>query len=249
MSQDLLRVSDLCKSFGGVHVTTKVSFGVAAGEIHAIIGPNGAGKTTLIDQISGRVGSDAGRIFLEGRDITTLPMRARARLGLSRCFQVSSVLPTFTAMQNVAMAVLAGFGEWPSFVRNPDEDPRIVEPALEALAKVGLKGRENVEARALAHGEKRQLELAIAMATKPRLILLDEPLSGTGPDEARHLIGFLATLRGRTAMVLVEHDMEAVFALADRVSVLVYGKLIASGAPADVRSNPDVRAAYLGEAQ
>ncbi len=247
MSAELLRVTDLCKSFGGVHVTTNVSIEVAAGEIHALIGPNGAGKTTLIDQVSGRVRSDAGRIFLDGRDITTLPMRSRARLGLSRCFQVSSVFPSFTAVHNVAIAVQAGLAEWPSFLRNPDEDPRIMEPALDALAKVGLQGREKVEARVLAHGEKRQLELAIAMVMKPRIILLDEPLAGTGPDEARHLVDILASLRGTTAMLLIEHDMDAVFALADRVSVLVYGKVIASGTPAEVRSSPDVRAAYLGE--
>jgi branched-chain amino acid transport system ATP-binding protein len=248
MSEQLLRVVDLCKSFGGIHVTRNVTLSLLAGEVHAIIGPNGAGKTTLIDQVSGRTRSDAGRIYLESRDITALPMRSRARMGLCRCFQISSVLPSFTVLQNVAIAVQAGLGEWPSLVRNLDKDPRIVEPARAELAEVGLKGREDVLARALAHGEKRQLELAIALATKPRVILLDEPLAGTGAEEAKHLIATLARLRRRVTMLLVEHDMEAVFALADRVSVLVHGSLIASGSPAEVRSHAEVRAAYLGDA-
>jgi branched-chain amino acid transport system ATP-binding protein len=248
MSQDLLRVVDLCKAFGGLNVTRNVTVSVRLGEVHAIIGPNGAGKTTLIDQISGRARSDAGQIYMDSREVTALPMRSRARLGLCRCFQISSVLPNFTVLENVAVAVQAGRHEWPSLIRNLDHDPRVVEPARAALAEVGLTGREQVLARALAHGEKRQLELAIALAVKPRLILLDEPLAGTGPEEAKHLIATLSRLRGRVTMLLVEHDMEAVFALADRVSVLVHGSVIASGSPAEVRSNAEVRAAYLGDA-
>lgn len=248
MSQDLLRLVGLQKSFGGLHVTRDVTVNVRLGEVHAVIGPNGAGKTTLIDQISGRTRPDAGQIYLDAQDVTKLPMRSRARMGLCRCFQISSVLASFTVLQNVAMGAHAGLGLWPSLVRNLDSDPRVVERAQAALAEVGLKGREEVLARALAHGEKRQLELAIALAARPRLILLDEPLAGAGPEEAKHLIGTLARLRGRVTMLLVEHDMEAVFALADRVSVLVHGSVIATGAPAEVRSHAEVRAAYLGDA-
>ena len=248
MSQDLLRLVSLHKSFGGLHVTRDVTVNVRLGEVHAVIGPNGAGKTTLIDQISGRTRPDAGQIYLDAQDVTRLPMRSRARMGLCRCFQISSVLASFTVLQNVAIGAQAGLGLWPSLVRNLDSDPRVVEPACAALAEVGLQGREEVLARELAHGEKRQLELAIALATKPRLILLDEPLAGTGPEEAKHLIATLSHLRGRVTMLLIEHDMEAVFALADRVSVLVHGSVIASGSPAEVRSHAEVRAAYLGDA-
>jgi branched-chain amino acid transport system ATP-binding protein len=246
VSQGLLRIDKISKSFGGVHVTKGLSLEVANGDVHAIIGPNGAGKTSLIDQISGRVLCDSGRIFLDSLDISELPIYMRARLGLARCFQISSILPSFTALQNVAVAVQARSGLNCSFVRNPDNNPQIVNSARDTLALVGLKGREDVVAQILSHGEKRQLELALALATKPRIILLDEPLAGTGTEEAKHLIKTLAQLRGRVTMLLIEHDMQAVFALADRVSVLVHGELIASGQPDAIRANPEVRAAYLG---
>jgi branched-chain amino acid transport system ATP-binding protein len=243
----VLQVEHLSKNFGALRVTDDVSFEIAPGELHAIIGPNGAGKTTLIHQISGMTQPDSGRIMFLGHDITALPMHRRARLGLVRSFQITSILPRFSALENVALAVQAHHGSSFRFVGNAAAEAPLNEIAIGLLARFGLAARAGVIAGTMSHGEKRQLELAIALAAKPKLLLLDEPLAGTSHDESQRLIATLQELRRELPIVLIEHDMEAVFALADRVSVLVYGRLIASGSPQDVRDNAEVRAAYLGE--
>jgi branched-chain amino acid transport system ATP-binding protein len=243
----LLRTEFLRKSFGGLVVTDDVNFEVLPGELHAVIGPNGAGKTTLINQISGLLTPDAGRIVFAGTDITALPAHARATLGLARSFQVTSVLPGFSALQNVALAVQALKGTSFRFFGDADGEAALNGPARDALREVGLEARAEVAAALLSHGERRALELAMALAMTPRLLLLDEPMAGAGPEESERLIALLTRLKGRFPMVLVEHDMKAVFALADRVSVLVYGRILASGPPDTVRGDPQVIAAYLGD--
>ncbi|MDO9711898.1 ABC transporter ATP-binding protein [Paracraurococcus lichenis] len=247
MAEPILRLEGLRKRFGGLAVTDDVSLEVAPGEIHAVIGPNGAGKTTLIHQVSGTLRPDAGRVLFAGRDVTTLPLARRARLGLARSFQITAVLPGFTALENAALAVQARSGSSFRFIRPAASEVALNREALEALDQVGLGARAQVPAGALSHGERRQLELAIALAMQPRLLLLDEPLAGAGPEETERLVRLLRSLKGRYAVLLVEHDMQAVFALADRISVLVYGRVIATGAPAEIRADPAVRAAYLGE--
>jgi branched-chain amino acid transport system ATP-binding protein len=237
----------LRKRFGGLAVTDDVSLAVAPRGIHAVIGPNGAGKTTLIHQVSGTLRPDAGRILFDGQDVTPLPPHRRARLGLARSFQITSALPGFSTLENVALAVQARSGSSFRFFRPAATESRLNEQAMAVLEQVGLAARALVPAAALSHGEKRQLELAIALALRPRLLLLDEPLAGTGPEEAERLIGILGALGRDHAILLVEHDMQAVFALADRISVLVYGHVIATDAPEAIRANPEVRAAYLGE--
>lgn len=247
MSDALLSLRNLRKRFGGLAVTDDVSLDVTPGEIHAVIGPNGAGKTTLINEISGVLPLDSGQILFEGRDITALSMPRRARLGLARSFQITSVIPAFTALENVALAVQAGAGSSFRFLRPAASEVRLNAPAMLALDQVGIAGRAHTPAGAMSHGEKRQLELAIALATQPRLLLLDEPLAGAGPEETERLVGILRGLKQRYTIVLVEHDMQAVFAMADRISVLVYGRVIATGTPEAIRGNAEVRAAYLGE--
>nr|WP_283949506.1 ABC transporter ATP-binding protein [Limobrevibacterium gyesilva] len=236
------------KRYGALLVTDSVDLAVLPGTIHAIIGPNGAGKTSLIHQISGIVASDAGRVLLAGRDITHLPLHRRARRGLARGFQITSVLPEFSVLENVALAVQATAGSSFRFFRPAATEAALNQPAVAALARVGLEARAADPARRLSHGEKRQLELAIALAAKPRVLLLDEPLAGAGPDETARLVALLDSLRRDCAIVLVEHDMEAVFALADTISVLAQGRLIASGGPDAIRADAGVRTAYLGEA-
>jgi branched-chain amino acid transport system ATP-binding protein len=247
MSDALLSLRNLRKRFGGLAVTDDVSLDVRPGEIHAVIGPNGAGKTTLINEIGGVLPLDSGQILFEGRDITALSMPRRARLGLARSFQITSVIPAFTALENVALAVQAGAGSSFRFLRPAASEDKLNAPAMVALDQVGIAGRAHTPAGAMSHGEKRQLELAIALATQPRLLLLDEPLAGAGPEETERLVGILRGLKQRYTIVLVEHDMQAVFAMADRISVLVYGRVIATGTPEAIRSNAEVRAAYLGE--
>jgi branched-chain amino acid transport system ATP-binding protein len=243
----VLRIENLAKNFGGLRVTDDVTLDVMPGELHAVIGPNGAGKTTLINQISGLLAPDAGRIVFAGEDVTGLPVDRRARRGLARSFQITSVLPRFSVLENVALAVQARSGtSFRFFGRAADED-QLNAPAMAALAQVGLTERAAAPAGELSHGEKRALELAIALAMEPKLLLLDEPMAGTGHDEAQRLIAALRSLKGRFPMVLVEHDMTAVFALADRISVLIYGRILASGAPDEVRADPQVVKAYLGE--
>jgi branched-chain amino acid transport system ATP-binding protein len=245
----LLRLEALSKSYGALAVTRDVSLDVAPGEVHALIGPNGAGKTTLVGQIAGSLRPDRGRVVFGGRDITALPPQRRARLGLARSFQIITLIPGFTARENVAVAVQRRHGSSFRFLRDAGRERRLNEEAEAALESVGLASRAAVMAAVLSHGEKRQLELAVALACAPKLLLLDEPMAGVGHEEAAGLLRLLQSLRGRFAMLLVEHDMEAVFALSDRVSVLVAGALIATGTPAAIRADPAVRAAYLGDDQ
>jgi len=247
MSEPALALRHLQKSYGALTVTDDVTLTVPKGEFHAIIGPNGAGKTTLIHQISGTLPSDSGHVLLEGRDVTALDMPKRVHQGLVRSFQITSILPGFSALENVALAVQARVGTSFRFFGRASAEEALNGPARAALAEVGLTHRADVRAGLLSHGEKRQLELAIALAAEPKVLLLDEPLAGTGPEESAVLIALLRRLKGRMTIILIEHDMEAVFALADRVSVLVYGRIIATGSPAEVRDNIDVRVAYLGE--
>ena len=247
MSAPLLQVRNLSKSYAALKVTDDVSLDVHPGEIHAIIGPNGAGKTTLIAQLSGQLRPDSGHVHYMGQDITRLPMAARVRMGLARSFQLTTLLPGFTALENVAIAVQAREGSSFRFFRAAASERALNDQAMDALRDVGLETRATQLAGSLSHGEKRQLELAVALATRPRLLLLDEPLAGTGHEEATLLIALFARLRSRVTMMLIEHDMDAVFRLADRVSVLVYGRIIASGTPAEMRADAAVRAAYLGE--
>jgi branched-chain amino acid transport system ATP-binding protein len=243
----ILDVQGLVKAFGALRATDGVTLDVRPGETHAIIGPNGAGKTTLIAQLSGDLRPDAGRIQFAGEDVTGLRAAARSHRGLARSFQITSVYREFSALDNVALAVQAHAGHSFRFWRAARADEALRAPARAILNEVGLGGRADVLAANLAHGEQRQLEIAMVLATKPRLLLLDEPVAGMGPDESQRMVQFLGTLKGRQTIVLVEHDMDAVFTLADRISVLVYGRIIATGTPQEIRANREVRAAYLGE--
>jgi len=243
----ILSVAGLRKAFGALVATDGVSLDVREGETHAIIGPNGAGKTTLIGQLAGNLRPDEGRILFAGQDVTRLSAPQRARKGFARSFQITSIYRDFTALDNVALAVQAHAGHSFRFWRPARAEAALRQPAREVLREVGLAGRANVLAAELAHGEQRQLEVAMALATRPRLLLLDEPVAGMGLEESQRMVQFLAGLKGRQSIILVEHDMDAVFTLADRISVLVYGRIVASGAPAEVRANPEVKRAYLGE--
>jgi branched-chain amino acid transport system ATP-binding protein len=243
----LLSISGLCKQYGSLVVTDHVDLAVMPGTIHAVIGPNGAGKTSLINQISGIVAPDRGHIALGGDDITRLPLHRRARRGLGRGFQISSILPAFSVLENVALAAQATAGTSFRFIRPAAGERALNDAARAALARIGLAARAADRASGLSHGERRQLELAMALVAAPRVLLLDEPLAGSGPDETARLIAILAALRADCAILLVEHDMAAVFALADTISVLVQGRVIACGPPETIRADPAVRAAYLGE--
>ena len=247
MSNALLRVEGLSKAFGALKATDRVDLEVQEGETLAIIGPNGAGKTTLIGQLAGNLPPDAGSIRFAGEDVTALPAPRRARRGFARSFQITSVFAEFTALQNVALAVQAHAGHSFRFWRAVHEDATLTGPAREFLTQVGLQSRAQVAAANLSHGEHRQLEVAMALATRPRLLLLDEPMAGMGIDESQRMIELLATLKRRQTMILVEHDMDAVFKLADRIAVLVYGRIVATGLPEEIRANAEVRRAYLGE--
>jgi branched-chain amino acid transport system ATP-binding protein len=243
----MLEVRGLTKSFGALRASDGIDLDVREGETHAIIGPNGAGKTTFIGQLAGNLRPDAGRIVFAGEDITHLPAQRRARKGLARSFQITSIYPEFTALHNVALAVQARSGHSFRFWRPAHSDTSLIVPAEKILEEVGLGSRASVLAANLSHGEQRQLEVAMALATRPRLLLLDEPMAGMGAEESQRMIGFLGTLKKRHTIVLVEHDMDAVFKLADAISVLVYGRVIATGQPEAIRANPEVRTAYLGE--
>jgi branched-chain amino acid transport system ATP-binding protein len=247
MTDTLLAVEDLYKAFGALKATDHVSLDVRTGETHAIIGPNGAGKTTLISQLSGTLQPDSGRIRFGGEDITHLSAPARSHKGLARSFQITSIYRDFSALDNVALAVQAHAGHSFRFWRDARRDPGLRDPARAILAEVGLGARADVLAANLAHGEQRQLEVAMVLATKPRLMLLDEPVAGMGVEESQRMVEFLRRFKGKQTIILVEHDMDAVFSLADRISVLVYGRVIATGTPAEIRANPEVRNAYLGE--
>src|SRR3954452_24392152 len=246
MRDSLLQVRGLTKQFGALRASDGIDFDVAEGETHAIIGPNGAGKTTFISQLAGNLRPDSGRILFAGEDVTPLSAPKRARKGLARSFQITSIYPEFSALDNVALAVQAHAGHSFRFWKPARGEAALREPARRVLDEVGLGERAGVLAANLAHDEQRQLEVAMALATRPRLLLLDESMAGMGIEESQRMVGFLAGLKSRHTMILVEHDMDAVFKLADRISVLVYGRLIATGEPEAIRANPEVRAAYLG---
>jgi branched-chain amino acid transport system ATP-binding protein len=247
ITEPVLVLDGVQKSFGALKVTDGVSLAVAPGELHALIGPNGAGKTTLVHQISGTLRPDTGTIRFRGSDITALSPEKRARAGLARTFQITSTIASLSVLENVALSVQARATHPLALFRNAARDERLNGPAWAAVEAVGLGERAHIPAGRLSHGEKRALEIAMALTLEPAAILLDEPLAGVGREEGERLISLLKSLKGRYAMLLVEHDMEAVFALADTVSVLVYGRVIASGDPATVRADPAVREAYLGE--
>ncbi|MFY9956883.1 ABC transporter ATP-binding protein [Bradyrhizobium sp.] len=247
MAEPLLRVKDLVRRFGGITATDRVSLDVAQGELHAIIGPNGAGKTTLISQLTGHLTPHSGSIFLAGRDITHLAAWRRSALGLARSFQITSLLTDFTAADNVALAAQAHHGHSFSFWRNARKESGLRQAAQAALERMGLDHRADVLVSRLSHGEQRELELAVALATRPQLLLLDEPMAGLGVTESARMVKLLQELRKEVTIVLVEHDMDAVFALADRISVLVYGRVIASDVPVAIRQNEEVKRAYLGD--
>jgi branched-chain amino acid transport system ATP-binding protein len=247
MAEPLLETRDLVKRFGGIAATDHLTLDVRVGELHALIGPNGAGKTTLISQVSGILKPTAGQIRFEGRDITRWPSWDRALAGLARSFQITSLCPTFTALQNAMLAVQARSGHSFRFWRNADADPALTAPALAALDQVGLADRAGIKAGVMSHGEHRQLEIAMALAMAPKLLLLDEPMAGLDRTASEAMTRLILDLKARYTILLVEHDMDAVFALADRVTVLVYGRAIASGDVAAIRADPAVRSAYLGE--
>jgi len=248
MKRAVLQLDALTKSFGALRVADAIGLEILAGETHAIIGPNGAGKTSLINQISGALAPDAGRIVFDGRDVTQMSMAARAHLGFARSFQITQVLPHFSALENVALAVQARSGSSFRFWQAAAGEANLNRVAVRSLETVELAERADTPAGSLSHGEKRRLEIAIALAHAPKLLLLDEPMAGAGSEETRRLVATLKSLKGRYSILLVEHDMQAVFALADRISVLVAGRIIATGEPQVVRADPAVRAAYLGEA-
>ncbi len=243
-----LETRGLCKKFGGVTATDHLSLSVIAGEVHAIIGPNGAGKTTLISQLAGMVQPDAGTMHLNGRDITQMPAYKRARLGMVRSFQITSLIMDMSVADNVALAAQAHDGHSFRFIRRARTITHLRRAAFDALNEVGLAERADLPAHILSHGEHRQLEIAIALASHGTLLVLDEPMAGMGVDESRKMLTILQALKGDKTILLVEHDMDAVFALADRVTVLVYGRAIATGTPDEIRADKKVRLAYLGEA-
>jgi branched-chain amino acid transport system ATP-binding protein len=243
----LLRIEALNKRFGGIVASDGITLEVPAGELHAIIGPNGAGKTTLIGQLAGEIRPDSGHIYFANRDITALPAWQRSQLGLARSFQITSLFQDFSAADNVALAVQAHAGHSFHFWRDARSEPSLRDPARAALARLSLADRADMLVSRLSHGEHRQLELAVALAPRPRMLLLDEPMAGIGPEESARMVKTLRELKGELTILLIEHDMEAVFALADRITVLVYGRIIASGTPAAIRADEKVREAYLGE--
>jgi branched-chain amino acid transport system ATP-binding protein len=243
----LLEIDQLSKRFGGITASDAISLTVPVGELHAVIGPNGAGKTTLIGQLAGEIAPDAGRICFAGQDITALPGWRRNLLGLARSFQITSLFLDFTVLDNVALAVQAHAGHSFHFWHAARSEAALREPARAALARVGLAARADAVVSRLSHGEHRQLEIAVALATRPRMLLLDEPMAGMGPDESARMVALMRELKRDHTILLIEHDMEAVFALADRITVLVYGRIIASGPPQEIRANAEVRQAYLGE--
>jgi branched-chain amino acid transport system ATP-binding protein len=242
----MLVVNNLIKRFGGLTATDNLSLTVAPGEIHAIIGPNGAGKTTLIHQLSGEYFADAGQILFDGHDITREPPFRRALAGLGRSYQITSVFPELTALENVALAVQAHAGHSFRFWQPAMTQAALVEPALAALAQVGLAAHADKPVADMAHGDRRQLEIAMTLATKPKLLLLDEPMAGMSQHESEGVVALLAGLKGKYTILLVEHDMDAVFTLADRITVLVYGRPIITGTADEIRNNAQVREAYLG---
>lgn len=247
MSHALLQVQGLVKTFGGITATDDLNLEVHEGELHALIGPNGAGKTSLIAQLAGMLEPTRGRILFDGEDVTRLGTVERVRRGIARSFQITSLWPALTVLENVSLALLARQGHAFRFWERTSDSQVLRDPAMHVLERVALSSRAQVAAQALSHGEQRQLELAVTLATEPRLLLLDEPMAGMSGEDSRRMVDLLRELQGDYTILLVEHDMEAVFALADRISVLVYGHCKATGSPASIRANAEVRAAYLGE--
>ena len=247
MTGPVLELQQVGKAYGGLRVCADVDLAMRAGELHALIGPNGAGKTTLLDLVSGLQPVDRGRILLFGRDITRRPLHKRARLGMARSFQITSLFPGFTVRQSVELAVQAGENtSLFASLQRADRDVRLRKPAIRIMEQVGLGRRADIRAENLAHGEQRLLEMGMALASGASVLLLDEPMAGMGPGSARELSRLIKALKGEKTILLVEHDMEAVFALADRISVLVQGRIIATGRPEEIRANDEVQAAYLG---
>jgi len=247
MTDPILKVEGLNKHFGGVIATENLDFEVQPGEIHAVIGPNGAGKTTLVAQLSGMIWPDSGRILFDGKDITEFNAPARSHAGLARSFQITSIFKNFSVLENVALSIQAHSGHSFKMWSPAQSDEALNVPAREILGRIGLGDRADIVAANLAHGEQRRLEIAMALATGPKLLLLDEPTAGMGPEDSQQMTEFLGSLKGDYSMLLIEHDMDTVFALADRITVLVYGRAIATGTPDEIRANAEVRAAYLGE--
>ena len=243
----MLELRGISKRFGGVVATDEVSLAVAPGEVHALIGPNGAGKTTLIGQISGSLGADAGEISFLGNPITRAKQHERVKAGLARSYQITSIFKRFTVLDNLALAVQARSGSSFSFWRPLAAESALFEEARAIADEVGLQGREAALAGNLAHGEQRALEVGLALATRPKLVLLDEPMAGMGPEESARMIALIGRVRTRVTVLLVEHDMDAVFRLADRITVLVNGRVIATGMPEQIRADAEVRRAYLGD--
>ena len=236
----------LVKRFGGLLATDHVSLTVEAGEIHALIGPNGAGKSTLVNLISGLLPADAGRVLLDGTDLSTLAPHQRARAGLGRCFQITSVFRNDSVRDNLLLAVQAQAGSSFRCLRRRDSERELMARALELAAQLGLTAVLERPAGTLPHGVQKQLDVALALASRPRLLLLDEPMAGMGPEDSLQMLGLIERLRGDTAILLIEHDLDAVFQLADRISVLVYGRVLTSGDAAHVKAHPEVQAVYLG---
>ena len=243
----ILKIISLCKQFGGITATNNVNLDINEGEIHAVIGPNGAGKTTLISQLSGDLKADKGAILFQGGLINNISSNKRSLLGIARTFQITSLMLDMSTLENVALAVQAHSGHSYRFWQDARQDYQLVEPAVKVLKQVGLLGRKNIMTRELSHGEHRQLEIAMALATQPKLLLLDEPMAGMSAEETQKLIAILKKLKTGKTMILIEHDMNAVFSLADRITVMVYGKIIATGSPKEIRANQNVKAAYLGD--
>jgi branched-chain amino acid transport system ATP-binding protein len=243
----VLSLRNVSKRFGGVVAVDGVTLEVGAREVHALIGPNGAGKTTLINQISGSVPCDQGRISFEGIDLTRARAHERVRAGLARSYQITSIFRRFSVLDNLALAVQARSGSSFSFWRPVEKETALVDEARAVAEEVGLSQRLHLQSGQLAHGEQRALEVGIALATRPKLVLLDEPMAGMGPEDSQRMIELIARVRAQVGVLLVEHDMDAVFRLAERISVMVNGRLIATDSPEKIRANPEVRKAYLGD--
>ena len=243
----LLETKELTKAFGALTAVNAVSLNVEAGSLHSIIGPNGAGKTTLFNLLTGTFPPSSGRILLDGRDITGTPAHRVAHLGLARSYQRTSVFPAFSLLDNVWVAAFATGRSWSGLMwRKADRFPEAIARARQALADVGLAGKADAPAREISHGEQRQLELAIALAAAPRVLLLDEPAAGLSPEETRNMVALVRSLKGRYTIVLIEHKMDIIMSVSDRISVMHFGSLIAEGTPAEIQKNPEVRRAYLG---
>jgi branched-chain amino acid transport system ATP-binding protein len=243
----MLRTESLVKRFGGILVSDAISIDIAPGELHAIIGPNGAGKTTLINQLSGEMASNSGSVWFDGADVTSLPIHERARRGLLRSYQITSIFEDFTVRENAVLAAVGAREHGWRFLQPMLHRSGPAKAAHDALLACGLAARADVPAADLAYGERRQLEMAMALAAQPKFLLLDEPMAGMSVQESAAVVAMLARLKGSYTILLIEHDMEAVFALADRITVLVYGKVMFTGTPDEIRNHPEVRAVYLGE--